>query len=82
MNRVRLLQAGTSDVGAVSVKSTWYPYKYSYVATYPNGAHIDGDDFFINSDSSLIRHLKVNTSTKSMLELAGNLAGNHGGKVA
>ena len=28
----------------------------------------DGDDFFINSDSSLIRHLRVNSSTKSMLE--------------
>ena len=80
VNRVRMLQAGTSDVDAVSVKSTWYPYKYSYDATYPNGAHLDGDDFFINSDSSLIRHLRVNSSTKSMLELTGNLAGNHGGR--
>jgi hypothetical protein len=74
LNRIQIGPDQQSVAAANTLVSTWYPYKYTYVATYANGTSIQTDDFFIDSDATLVRRIKINAKSKAVLELTGNFA--------
>jgi hypothetical protein len=71
--------------GALSLsrESTWYPYKIAWQADFAAGAKVSGDDFFIDSNSTLIRLLTVQNNATAGKEqdliLTGRLYGDKGG---
>jgi hypothetical protein len=56
------------------LNSIWYPYKYEYSARYSDGSSAQTEDFFIDSNATLIRHIKVDSKSNTVLELKGDLA--------
>ena len=56
---------------ASSLSTTWFPYKLTFDANYGSGIQLDGQDFFVDEDSSLIRDLAFTTSADATVELGG-----------
>ena len=63
--------SASSSEPATSLRTTWFPYKLTFDANYGNSIQLHGQDFFVDEDSSLIRHLAFTSSADATVELGG-----------
>jgi hypothetical protein len=67
---IQVCDPGQSAKPATKLETEWFPYKYAFSASYPNGAQLAGEDYFV-SGSSLLRHFVVQTAKTGELLLTG-----------
>ena len=80
---VRLPEAGNRDPLAglsTSRSTTWHPAKIAFEASYGDRARLSGFDFFVDSDATLIRVLRIQGGEKRELVLGGKVRGDKGAR--
>lgn len=78
LSRVQMATAGGNGQDAASVSTTWYPHKITYTAQYnqPSGTTLNGYDFFVDNEDTIMRVLEVDGDTDKDLVLSGLVHGN------
>ena len=73
ISRVRVGVSMNELDPAMTLSTTWYPYKYAFDAGYAHNVRLHGQDFFLDADSSLIRDLIFTSGGAATVDLGGVL---------
>jgi hypothetical protein len=73
ISHVLVSDSGSASESATSLNTTWFPYKSVYTAIYSGGVQLEGQDFFIDANSSLMRDLVFTSGSPTSAELGGDI---------
>ncbi len=71
ISHVLVSTSASISAPATSLSTTWFPYRFTFDADYPNNIQLHGQDFFVDEESSLIRDLAFTSSGDATVELGG-----------
>lgn len=82
--RIQLAPAGGGGQDATTVATTWYPHKIAYSANYNQltGTTLNGYDFFVDNEDTIMRVIEVNGNSNKDIIMSGIVNGNRANWLA